>query len=156
MKPYLTHILLPTDDDIDGETIMEYIHDILVEGFDKTSDKVQVERDLTTNSYLRNKEQQLTISLLYEGIWRCRIHYNDVPMVLHDTQQGSELYESGHLIEDRNKVAQCYRRLDIVSDPDPHHDYYEEFYAISDYLQNILGRCYTFDPIKDRFRTSAH
>jgi hypothetical protein len=155
MTPYMIHILLPSsDDDIDGETIMEYVYDTLMEAFDTTNDEVEVERDISTNFSLPHKAQQCTVSLIYEGTWSYQIHYNDAPIVLQDSQQWSELHESGSSIEDRKRIAKCYRRLDIVSYPDPHHDYFDDFYAISDYLRNILGQCYTFDPIMNRFRVN--
>jgi hypothetical protein len=155
MTPYLLHILLTAGNDIDGETIMEYVYDTLAEGFDTVHDKVELERDISTNAY--NKQQQLTISLIYGGVWRCQIHYNDDDaVVLHDSKQWSELYSSEYVIEDRKNIAQCRRRLDIVSDPDPQNDYYEDFYAISDYLRNILGQCYSFDPIQNRFLTNSY
>jgi hypothetical protein len=157
MTPYQMHILLPADNDIDRDTIMKHVHDSCLEGFDSplVKDSVVAECTVTTNP--RSGQERHTVSILYNGTWRCQIHYNDaVDIVPYDSQQWSALHASEYPMKDQVRIAQCFRRLDIESDPDPHHDKYDDFYTLSDHVCRYLGPCYSFDSIQNQFRRNIH
>jgi hypothetical protein len=149
MTPYQMHLLLPADNETDEQTVMEYIYDILVEAFDVTDDQVDVEYDIASNN--ENNQQIHTVSVIYESTWRCQIHFNDKSTVLRASQQWSRQHATEYSAVEKIHIAQCSRRLDIISDPDPQHDYNDDFMALSDYVRNMLGSSYCFDPIRNIF-----
>jgi hypothetical protein len=149
MFPCQIHLLLsPTSEDVDGPTTVEFIYDVLVDGFHLLDDKVLIEFDTTPNRQTISK----CVSVIYDHIWRCQIHFNDdKAQVLQDSQQWSRIYGMNLPIAARKDIAGCYRRLDITCDPDPDRDYSRDFDALLLYLRHTFGQCYTFDSTNNKF-----
>jgi hypothetical protein len=146
MTTYEMHLLLPDENQTDEPTILQYIYDVLMEAFDMTDDQVDVEYDIASNN--ESDRQIHTVSVIYESAWRCQIHYKDDATVVRDSQQWSTQHATEYPIVEQTQIAQCRRRIDIISDPDPQNDYNDDFIALSDYVQNMLGTCYCFDPTR--------
>ena len=149
MVPCHIHLLLPINsEDVDGPTTVEFIYDVLNEGFHMLDDKVQIEYDHSPNYRTQNK----CVSVVYENTWRCQIHFNDdKEQVLQDSQLWSRIYGIRLPLASRKNIAGCYRRLDISCDPDVKGDYSCDFDALLLYLRHTFGQCYTFDSLNNKF-----
>ena len=149
MFPCQIHLLLsPSSEDVDGQTTLEFIYDVLVDGFHSMDDKVLIEFDSAPSRQAMNK----CVSVTYEHTWRCQICFNDdKERVLQDSQLWSRIYGISLPISTRKNIAGCYRRLDITCDPDPSGDYSRDFDALLLYLRHTFGQCYTFDSMNNTF-----
>lgn len=149
MLPCHIHILLPSNNlDVDGETIVEFIHDILIDGFHLLDDKVLVEFDSSPNW----QPQKKSVSVIYDNTWRCQIYVNDdQAQVAKDSQHWSRTFGTDLQLATQKNIVRCCRRLDISCDPDPNNDYLNDFDALLLYLRNTFGPCYTFDSISNKF-----
>lgn len=148
-QPCQMHLLLPpSTDDVDGETTLAYIHEVVVEGFQFLDDKVIVEIDNSPRWQL----QSGCVSVIYENTWRCEICLNDQrDQVLSDSQLWSRIYGTGLPKSTQTEIAMCYRRLDITCDPDPHNDYFPDFEALLLYIRHTFGNCFIFNSTHNEF-----
>ena len=134
--------------ELDGQTIIELIYNACIEGFDLTDDIVLVEFEHAMN----NPRNQHCVSITYDNEWRCQIYFNDnVWQVQREAQLWSQRYASELPLIERNRIATCTRRLDILTDPDPQRDYFDDFIALIDHLRLTLAPCYIFDRRQNEF-----
>jgi hypothetical protein len=148
--PYYIHLLmLPMNViELDGLTTMELIYNAFIEGFDLTDDIVAVEFEHASN----NPQSQHCVSVTYDNEWRCQIMLNDnIWQVQREAQQWSQQYATELPMGERLRIGTCTRRLDIMTDPDPHRDYFDDFIALIDHLRLTLAPCYIFDKRHNEF-----
>ena len=134
---YQFHLLLPPTH-TDASTVMEFIHEILFDGFARMDDNVQVELH----------RMNRTVTLTYDQEWSCRIQWNDAPHVLHDAQRWATHH---HSTEEQRRIAACTQRLDLYSDPDPERNYYDDYLTLVEHLQVTFDPSWVFDPTQDEF-----
>jgi hypothetical protein len=139
------HLFVPTTvagGDVDVDAMLQHIHRILVEGFDRTADNVVVMIDQANRS----------VSVRIKDTWTCRIDLmGNVAQLLLDLENWRQ--GDGMVLDDNdhNAIAAAFPRLDIVCDLDGENDFNNEFSAICLYLQlNFMVR-YSYDPTQRTF-----
>jgi hypothetical protein len=141
MTSYQVHLLLPPPNNADAQTVIEFVYDILFDGFAVMDDDVTVELN----------REEFSVILTYDQLWTCRIVWNDAATVLTDAQQWARLYATDRSDNDRMLLSMCHQRLDIISDPDPQRDYLDDYLALVEHLQTTFDPSWTFDPAQNEF-----
>jgi hypothetical protein len=145
--PSRIHILL-SPSNVDAQTVVEFLCDVLEDGFYMMYDDVQIECE----SPLHPHEKHHVVSLLYDKTWKLRIHYNnDSVHVLKDSKDWS--HSQGTDLSDviRGNITQCNRRLDLSCDFDQGGEHSKDLDAVVLFLRNTFDPCHVFDSVNNRF-----
>jgi hypothetical protein len=133
-------LFLPLLDDIDVDTTLEYIHRILIEIFDMSSDNVVVELETLQGT------DEMAVSVIFDETWRCQIYVNDnVQQVQLESANWINLYGANLSHDARQDILACQRRFDLYPDPDEEHIYDIKFDVLTDYLQRNYSSRYSFN-----------
>jgi hypothetical protein len=139
-------LLLPESYDVESQTIIEYMHEILLDGFDLIDENVIVALERP-----RMDQRLYSVSVMYNAIWECQIYLNENEASVHDECEklcvlcGADLAE-----EERNHILACKRRLDVFCDLDPGNVFNDEFHDLIFYLRLLFDSSYVYDPLQRR------
>ena len=133
---------------MESQSIIAYMHEILIDGFDLIDDNIVVALDRP-----QMEQQRLqSVSVIYNGLWGCKIYLNDNEASVHnDCENLCVLYGTDLSAEERNHILACKRRLDVFCDSDPGSVFKDEFHDLIVYLRLILDSSYVYDPLQKRF-----
>lgn len=137
---YHFHLLLPQTY-ADAQTVIEFVYEILVDGFRFMDDDVTVEMNPRT----------LTVTLTFDQDWVCRIRWNDGLEVLRDSQLWAQRHAMDRPHEERQQIASVAQRLEIDSDPDPEREFYDDYLTLVEHLQVTFDPSWTFDLTQGEF-----
>jgi hypothetical protein len=137
---YHFHLLLPQTH-ADAQTVVEFVYEILVDGFRFMDDDVTVEMDPRT----------LAVTLTFDQEWCCRIRWNEAPEVLRDSILWAQRHAMDRSDDERQQIASCAQRLEIDSDPDPDREFYDDYLTLVEHLQVTFDPSWTFDLSQGEF-----
>lgn len=138
---YHFRLLLPPTH-ADAYTVMEFVYEILLDGFRFLDDDVQVDMDLRTR----------TVTLRFApAAWCCRLRWNDGPEVLRDSQIWAQRHAIDRPDDERQRIASCAQRLEIDSDPDLEREFYDDFLTLVEHLRVTFDPSWTFDMTQGEF-----
>jgi hypothetical protein len=137
---YHCHLLLPPTH-ADPQTVIEFVYEILVDGFRFLDDDVTVDMDPRTR----------TVTLHFDPEWSCRIRWNDAPEVRRDAQIWAQRHAMDRPDDERQQIAACAQRLEMDTDPDPEREFCDDYLALVEHLQVTFELSWTFDLTQGEF-----
>ncbi|MGB0389173.1 MAG: hypothetical protein ACPGWR_30490 [Ardenticatenaceae bacterium] len=130
---YSAFILFPSKSDVSLEQAEHKLR-VFFEDEDKSA-----EISFPTGRIVRKKQNHL---LLIVEKWSLRIHFNSEPYVLEESKELAEYYAAER--PDKEVIASCASRLEIISDLDPNGDYFNYYVFVVELLDQFSGAI-TFD-----------
>lgn len=166
------------EDEIDPITTMEYVQQILKEGYENEHNhevKIQLEtyhpvsnlnddddesEQTTTLRTHEEKEmgEQMVVTVSYNHHqWTCRIWLRD--NMIQDSKRIAAAAPAfyGHTVsnEEQSMIATCSRHFHITCDPDPYQRYDNDFQMILLHLSQSFNPCYTFNLVQNTITYSG-
>ena len=136
------HLLIPAGEVLDVEALLPRIHQILVEGYEYTTDHVAIELELKPQSVL----------VICSGTWKYQIYLTvDKNQLLIDSWNWIRVSGRNLTRVDRQNFLSSFPRLDIYCGVDEDHNFDNAFNALTLHLQMNLNVCYSFDPMQSTF-----
>lgn len=82
------------------------------------------------------QQHETVIEIVIRG-WTCSVHLSSEPHVLIESQQMAEIFAAARL--DKDEIATCNRRFEVISEPDPNIDYFNDYIFILQALESFPG-----------------